>query len=147
MKSFIDTNIFVYASYTSFAQHESAKNFLRNCLRDRHIYTLSWNVIYEYLRVVTHPQIFPKDALSFELAVENVMNFCSADNVEILTEGENHFNQILDINKSTSTTIRGNFVHDAHSVSLMRENDIQIIYTCDTDYHRFREITVKNPLD
>lgn len=147
MKSFIDTNIFVYASYLSFPQHEASKSFLKDCIQNKNQYCISWSVIYEYLRVVTHPQIFPKDGLTLKQAIQNVMNFLSSPNVGIISESEDHISSLLDMSEMATASIRGNLVHDAHAVVLMQENGVTTIYTTDTDYHRFKGIKVKNPLN
>jgi len=42
--------------------------------------------------------------------------------------------------------IRGNLLHDTHTVALMREHGLRVIYTRDADFHRFPEIEVRDPL-
>ena len=146
MKGFIDTNIFVYATYSKFPQFEKAISFLKNCIHDRRdSWCLGWNVIYEYLRVVTHPGLFEGETIGFLKAVENVEKFCSASNVEILGETEVHFS-FLKNDAKKHTGLVGNILHDFHSVVLMKEHDVGRIYTADTDFHRFSEISVVNPL-
>lgn len=41
---------------------------------------------------------------------------------------------------------RANLVHDSHIVALMRQHGVTIIYTNDSDFHRFAGIDVIDPL-
>ena len=49
--------------------------------------------------------------------------------------------------RNSPRVIRGNVVHDMHTVVLMREHGITEIRTTDADFHQFRFLTVVNPLD
>jgi predicted nucleic acid-binding protein len=42
--------------------------------------------------------------------------------------------------------LRGNLLHDAHTAILMREHGIRLIYTRDSDFHRFPFLEVRDPL-
>lgn len=145
MKAFIDTNIFVYATYPSFVQNVAATAFLKKCLAGHDPLFLSWGVIYEYLSVATNPRLFIGDTLPFDRAVENMLQVTAAPNVEVLSESADHFPLLKDLQRE-GNTLQGRLLHDAHSVVLMRENDIKTIYTCDTDFNRFKGIEVLNPL-
>jgi predicted nucleic acid-binding protein len=37
-------------------------------------------------------------------------------------------------------------VQDAHTVALMREHGVRVIYTRDTDFHRFPDLEARDPL-
>jgi predicted nucleic acid-binding protein len=39
----------------------------------------------------------------------------------------------------------GNLMHDAHTATLMREHGIKVIYTRDTDFHRFPFLEPRDP--
>lgn len=145
MRGFIDTNIFVYATYPKFKEYPKAIGFLRECLQGKDSWHTSWSVVYEYLRVVTHPQLFLGETIALAKALDNVDKFCSAPNVEILQETEVHF---LTLKKEGGPlhNIRGNLLHDLHMVILMKEHDVKKILTADTDFHRFSDIEVINPL-
>lgn len=144
MRAFIDTNIFIYATYPKFKEHSKAIQFLKRCLREKDLWYTSWGVIYEYLRVVTHPYLFSGETLSPPKALENVEKFCSASNVEIVQETINHLPLLKE--GSRFSNLRGNLLHDVHIVILMREHDIKKVYTADTDFHRFPYIEVVNPV-
>jgi uncharacterized protein len=145
MRAFIDTNIFVYATYPRFPQSVKSREFLKSCLSGQNSWYLSWGVIYEYLRVVTHPRLFPEGALPFQHALENVTKFSATASVEILTETSEHARFLRDLVQEPAR-LAGNILHDAHLVALMREHDLSVIYTADTDLNRFKGIEVVNPL-
>lgn len=145
MRAYVDTNIFVYATYPSYPQHEKARNFLKACADGSDTWFLSWGVVYEYLRVVTHPGLFSKERISFPKAVENVLRFTSSKNVELLTETPEH-TKLLSALTQEMKTISGNLLHDAHHAVLMREHDLKKIFTTDTDFHRFAGLEVVDPL-
>lgn len=145
MRAFIDTNIFVYATYPEFPQYEKALAFLKSCLKGHDSWYVSWGVIYEYLRVVTHPGLFTGERLSLLAAIENVRKFVSSPQVEILTETPEHLDRLEDLAKE-SQQLAGNILHDAHSVVMMREHEVTTIISTDTDFHRFNQIKVMNPL-
>lgn len=146
MRAAIDTNIFVYATYSSFPQFRIARDFLKLCVEGTDLWYVSWGVVYEYLRVVTHRQIFPEETLSFDLALANVLQFSSSPHVEFIAETADHPKALENLKKENSS-LAGNILHDAHLVVLMREHDLSTIYTADTDFHRFKNISVTNPLN
>lgn len=145
MRAFIDTNIFVYATYPKFPQHEKAVGFLKKCLKENHSWYLSWHVLYEYLKVVTHPNLFSGETILLSKAIQNVEKFCSAPNIEILQETPHHL-QILEKFNLEVHSLKGNILYDVHTVILMKEHDLKKIYTADTDFHRFQGVEVTNPI-
>lgn len=145
MRAFIDTNLFVYASYPQFHEHEKALQFLKGCLQGKDLWYISWGVIYEYLRVVTHPALFTGERISLSAALENVKKFCQGSNVEVLVETADHLDQLEGIVLQKGGW-QGNLLHDVHTIVLMKEHDIRKIYTADTDFHRFAEVEVVNPI-
>lgn len=145
MRVLIDTNIFVYASYSSFAEHAAARDFLRQCARGTDSCAITWGIIYEYLRVVTHTSLFPHGALAFDKAADNVDRFCQLTTVEILQESPQHWDVLRGVVRDVGRA-RGNLLHDCHIVALMKEHDIRRVYTADTDFRVFQGIDIVNPL-
>lgn len=145
MRAFIDTNIFVYASYSRFHQHHKALAFLKDCPRGSDIWCLGYSVIYEYLKVVTEKRLFSEGTLTLEKALANIESFFSAKNVEILGETEEHIGFLREMNR-VMPHLSGGLLHDAHIVALMKEHSVKRIYTADTDFNKFSGITVVNPV-
>lgn len=63
----------------------------------------------------------------------------------MLTETPRHGELLAQIIEQTPS-VRGNLVFDAHTVALMREHGIRIIYTHDADFNRFTGLKVIDPL-
>lgn len=146
MRACIDTNLFVYATYPAFKEHRAAYAFLKASRQSSDAFVITWKIIYEYLRVVTHRKFFPEAALNLEQARLNVLRFCSAKNVAILQETDDHWDALEAVTKDVGKA-RGNLVHDCHTAALMREHEVKRIYTADVDFRLFTGIETVNPLE
>ena len=40
--------------------------------------------------------------------------------------------------------VRSNLVRDAHLAAVLRENDVRVLYTADSDFRRFPSLDVRN---
>jgi predicted nucleic acid-binding protein len=105
---------------------------------------LTWDIFYEYLRVVTHPRVL-RNCWTLDKAWHFIESLLSSPYLGILLPTERHaevaaavFKEIPDIN--------GNLIHDAKIAVLMREHGIRRIYTRDTDFHRFPFLETVDPV-
>jgi hypothetical protein len=140
----IDTNILLYAANSAAPQHDRSRSFLEETVAGGDICFLPENVIYEFLRVATHPRVFPNplhasDAVEFLSAMVAVANF------RTLSAGGNHW-QILRVLVMELGQPSGNFFFDVHTVALMREHGIRRIATADMDFAKFRDLDIINPV-
>jgi toxin-antitoxin system PIN domain toxin len=140
----VDTNILIYAANRDSAEHEKCRLLLQAWREQSSPWYLTWGIVYEFLRVATHPNVFRKpfslaDAWSF---VEAVL---VSPSVAMLTETERHWQVAADLFYEMPE-IRGNLVFDAHTAVLMREHGVKTIYTRDADFHRFRFLDVVDPI-
>ncbi|MFW5876911.1 MAG: TA system VapC family ribonuclease toxin [Myxococcota bacterium] len=139
----VDTNILIYAAETSFPEHTQCRARLQTWRDQPTAWYLTWNVLYEFVRVTTHPRVFSKpwpvsDAWSF---VEALL---ASPSVGLLVATDRHSSVARQV-WSEVPNVRGNLVHDAHTAVLMREHGIRRIYTRDTDFHRFAFLDVVDP--
>lgn len=139
-----DTNVLVYAV------HEGTE-FYAPCLRRiEEARTgslpafLTWNICYEFLRVTTHPRVFPNH-WSLAEAWRFLAELLESPSFDLLLPTERHASILSQI-ASEVPSIRGNPVHDMHTAVLMREHGISRICTRDTDFHRFPFLDVIGPL-
>ncbi len=144
MRALIDTNLFVYASFDDFPYHQKSLDFLKSCAVSSDSWYVTWGIVYEYAQVVTRTPPF-KNPLSLLQAWDNVEKFLSFPNVSILREGEEHSARFASLAKEHSG-LTGTILHDFHNLVIMKENDLNVVYTADTDFHRFKGIRVINPL-
>jgi hypothetical protein len=105
---------------------------------------VTWSIVYEFLRVTTHPRVFRRPWTSVQ-AWGFVTELLRASAIGVLTESDRHPVVAADA-IGEFPWMRGNLVHDFHTAMLMREHGIRQIYTCDSDFHRFEFLQVLDPL-
>lgn len=140
----VDTNVLVYAADKDSEHHEPCRRLLESWRSQVAAWHLSWNVIYEFLRVTTHPRVFrapwtAREAWGF---VEAVL---ASPGLSILLPTERH-PAVAAAMIQELHGLRGNLLHDAQTAVLMREHGVRQIYTRDTDFHRFPFLTPLDPL-
>lgn len=144
MSGVVDTNVLLYAANTDVAEHAPARDLLARIGRSPDAWYLTEGIVYEFLRVATHPKVFPvplaaRDALAFVGALLG----CS--NVHVLVAGPRHWEVLAEI-LDDLVHPSGNLMFDVRTVALMREHGVSRIYTTDTDLLQFSGIEVRNPL-
>ena len=60
----VDTNILVYAANRDAAEHLTCKRLVESWCNQSGIWHVTWGILYEFVRVVTHPRVFPSPWLS-----------------------------------------------------------------------------------
>ena len=140
----VDTNILLYAADLDSLDHEPCRARIDTWRGQASPWYLTWNVIYEFLRVATHPNVFrtPFPIAKAWLFVEAVL---ASPSLSMLTATFRHSAVAAEV-FAEIPDIRGNFVFDAHTAILMREHGIRTIYTRDTDFNRFPFIDVVDPV-
>ena len=132
---FFDTNVLVYAVDRSSPFHVPCRNALSEWRARPDAWFLTWNVVYEFLRVVTHPRVLTRPWTSPE-AWSFVEAVLQAPGLTMLSATERHAAVVAEV-IAEMPWISGNLLHDAHTAVLMREHGVRRIYTRDTDFHRF----------
>ncbi len=140
----VDTNILLYAADADSPDHTRCRELLESWRLQSSPWHVTWGIVYEFLRVSTHPNVFRKpfkltDAWAFiraTLASPSLIPLIPTERHQ--TVASEVFNEIPDI--------RGNLLFDARTAILMREHGIKTIYTRDTDFHRFPFLDVVDPM-
>ena len=141
----VDTNILVYAADRNCEEHSICFKLLEDLRHGFLPWFLTWSIIYEFLRVSTHPKVFRKP-LEIKESLKFIELLLSSTGLKILVEGQNH----VQLAASTLTEIKGikgNKLHDTHTAIIMREHGISKIYTRDNDFHTFPFLEVIDPLN
>ncbi len=140
----VDTNVLVYAADADSAFHQACRERVEGWRRQPDAWYLTWGILYEFLRVTTHPRVMRRpwsgrDAWAFVAAL------LASPALTVLVPTDRHpevaarvFDEI--------PHLAGNLVHDAHTAVLMREHGIRRIFTRDTDFHRFPFIEPLDPV-
>lgn len=140
----VDTNVLVYAADADAPEYGPCRSALEGWRRSPTPWYLTWGIVYEFLRVVTHPRVLrmPFDGPGAHSFLGAVLASAS---VHILTETARHLDVLAEMVSEVPLLV-GNLYHDAHTAALMREHGIRSIVTRDTDFHRFGFIEVLDPL-
>jgi len=141
----VDTNVLVYAANRNAPEYAPCRRLVESWRGSALPWYTTWAILYEFLRVITHPRVLEKpwpvrEAWRFLEAV------LASPSLGLLVPSPRH----ADIAAQTFEefpSIRGNLLHDTHTVVLMREHGIRRIVTRDADFHRFSFIEVIDPLE
>lgn len=140
----VDTNVLVYAADRNSPFHHACREKLESWRHRASTWYLTWPIIYEFLRVTTHPRVFPRPWPAAE-AWAFVEAILAAPGVQIVTGGERHAELLAEL-LADFPELRGNTLHDAHTVVLMHEHGIRTIYTRDFGFRRFASLEVLDPI-
>jgi len=141
----VDTNILIYAVDSHCQEHQQCRVLLERWKKDLLPWHITWGILYEFLRVSTHPRVF-KTPLSIDQAWRFIETILTSPSLQILTEGQNHA-EVAAKTFQEIRGIRGNLIYDAHTAILMREHGINRICTRDTDFNRFPFLEVFDPMN
>jgi uncharacterized protein len=141
----VDTNILVYGANRDAPEHARSRELIESWRRQAPPWYLTWKIIYEFLRVTTHPRIMPQP-WSLERAWNFMEAMLSSPSLTVLTETDRHEVIAGEVFAKLGRILSGNLIHDTHTAIIMREYGIRRIYTRDTDFHRFAFLEVIDPL-
>ncbi len=144
MAGIIDTNILLYAANKDVEEHSIAVSFLGGAAGSSGDWFLTEGILYEFLRVSTHPRIFERP-LAWKEALRFLRPFLISHHFHILIAGDDHW-AMLEIILGELVRPSGNLFFGIRTVALMREHGVREIYTTDTDFLQFRDLQVINPL-
>jgi toxin-antitoxin system PIN domain toxin len=140
----VDTNILVYAVDSDAPHHECCRVLLDDLRRQATPWYVTWGIVYEFLRVTTHPRVF-KHPLKLAEAWQFLDALLATPSLRVVTASDRHRHVIGEV-FSELPELTGNVLFDAHTAILMRENGIRTIYTHDTDFNRFPFIDTFDPV-
>ena len=137
MKIATDANLLVYSDNTSSPYYQVCREFL---VKERENLVVANQTLFEFIRVVTHPQ-YPK-RLSLKTALNDVMKYSSLFDIVYETEKDLETFQSL----CEKYELGSNRVFDTKLVATLVNNHISRIATInEKDFSIFDEIKVVNP--
>jgi toxin-antitoxin system PIN domain toxin len=131
----VDTNILVYAADEDSPFYGRCRELLEEWRIRTSPWYVTWGILYEFLRVITHPRVF-RNPWPVLKAWEFAEAILSSTSLSFLIAGERHSDVVAEVLKNIPS-LSGNILHDAQTAILMQEHGIRRIYTRDTDFHRF----------
>lgn len=137
-----DANLLIYAYDAGSPWHAKSAAWWTSTLNGNQRVGMAWVVALAFLRISTHTGINenPMSVAEFGAILES---WEQTGLVEYLMPGRQHRSLMLRLLSECGTS--GNLTNDAHLAALAVENGA-VIYSHDTDFHKFPEIHWVNPL-
>jgi toxin-antitoxin system PIN domain toxin len=142
VSSTVDANVLLHASDSSSPVGPRAREFLESIARSGELLYVFWPVAMSYLRIATHPAIFERP-LTPDVALANLESLLGLPNVRSPGEADGFWAVYRSV--TGAQAVRGNLVSDAHVAALMRQYDVDAIWTRDLDFRRFPGIRIRDP--
>lgn len=139
----LDANILVYADRANLPQHPRARALLEELSTGLDSCALPVFALVEYVRVVTHPRLFPNPT-RLEDALANVEALLEVPIFSMLLPGD-RFWELFD-RLSREADGRGNLAFDTQIAALCLEHHVAELWTADRDFARYRALRTRNPL-
>ncbi len=139
----IDANLLVYAVNRDAFHHEAACDWLQETLGGTVQVGLPWVCILAFLRITTHPGIFPAP-LRPDQALGYIDSWLAQPFVEAVAPGERHWPVLKNLLQMTGSA--GNLTSDAHVAALAIEQGATV-FSADHDFKRFPGVHHVNPLE
>ena len=137
----VDTNVLVNALNADAVDQARAARVVEDLVNGSEHWALSWTVIYEFLRVVTHPRVFARP-LSVAEAYSFIQELADSPTCTVITESSHHSQQLRESIEDIPR-LAGTILHDFHIAVLMREHGITDLFTFDTDFRAFSWVNTR----
>jgi toxin-antitoxin system PIN domain toxin len=140
----VDTNILVYGADRDSTFHDRCFDQIEKWRKQSAPWYTTWGILYEFLRVVTHPRVFRKPWPAGK-AWGFVEALLASPSLEVLIPGKRHAAVAAEV-LNTLPFISGNLMFDTQTAVLMKEHGLKRIYTRDTDFFRFPFLEPVDPV-
>jgi len=140
----VDTNVLVYAADAGSRFNAPCRDWIESQRSRPDAWYTSWPILYEFLRVVTHPRVMRRP-WSAAGAWTFVTSLLASPGIAVLVPTQRHMDVAAQV-LGELPHLAGNILHDAHTAILMREHGIKRICTRDMDFNQFPFLDVVDPL-
>ena len=137
-----DVNLILHAHNLASPVHAPARRWWEKTLNQPRPVGLAWAVALGYLRIATHPRIFPNPVTPND-ACSHVVAWLAQPQVSLLHPGDRHASVLFDLLRRLGTA--GDLTTDAHLAALAIEYQAEL-FTTDADFARFSGLRWRNPL-
>lgn len=137
----VDVNVLLYAVNEEAHQHMMVRRWWERALSGDESIGLPWLVLSGFLRLSTHPRVFP-EPLPVATALKKVDAWLSARPVAAVTEKPGHWQVLRQLLAEAGTA--GNLTADTHLAALAITHNAALV-SCDGDFARFRGLRWENP--
>jgi toxin-antitoxin system PIN domain toxin len=140
----VDTNILIYGADRDAPEHDVCRRLILEWREQPSPWYVTWGIVYEFLRVATHPRVF-RMPFTLEQAWSFVVAVLASPSIGILSETDRH-ERVAHAVFSELPRMHGNLIFDAHTAVLMKEHGIKTVYTHDSDFNLFPFLDVIDPI-
>ena len=137
----VDLNVLLYAVNSDAAGHEAARTWWERALADDETVGLPWLVLLGFLRLATHPRVFPRP-LTSKAAVARIDTWLGRDNVVVVRERDSHWTVLRTLLERGTAA---NLTTDAHLAALAISHDA-VLVSSDRDFGRFKGLRWQDPI-
>jgi toxin-antitoxin system PIN domain toxin len=129
----VDANVLLYAVNTASERHRRARAWLDAALAGDETVGFAWVVLLAFVRLSTHPGIFPRP-LASDQAIGVVRKWLTSEVAVVVEPGPRHLDLLAALLDEAGTA--ANLVTDAHLAAIAIEHDATL-ETFDADFTRF----------
>ncbi|MGH2763366.1 MAG: TA system VapC family ribonuclease toxin [Thermoleophilaceae bacterium] len=137
----VDANVLLHAVNQHAREHAVASEWLRETLGGREPVAFAWTVLLAFLRLSTHPAVFPRP-LSAAHAADLLERWLRSTPAVTIEPSRRHLPLLRGLVERAGAA--GNLVGDAHLAALALEHGATVV-SFDRDFARFEGITLRRP--
>jgi hypothetical protein len=137
----VDANVLLHAVNADSRQHATARSWLDSSLARPETVGFAWSVLLAFLRVSTHPAVFPRP-LPTEESLATLRSWLEQPAAAIVEPTVRHLDVLAGLLGEAGTA--GNLVSDAHLAALAVEHGATLI-SFDSDFGRFAGLRWHRP--
>lgn len=137
----VDANVLLYAVDRDVPHHDTARGWLDHALAGVEPVGFAWVVLLAFLRLATHPNVFP-EPLSVEEATGVVERWLSQPPAVVVQPTGRHLPLLRGLLNDSGAA--ANLVNDAHLAALALEYGAEIV-SFDRDVARFAGVRSRLP--
>jgi toxin-antitoxin system PIN domain toxin len=137
-----DVNLLLYAHFTVFAEHPTARRWWEDVLNGSEPVGLGAPAVFGFIRLATSARVFDPP-LSVEAATSHVEGWLARPHVRVLAAGSRHVEIAFAFLRQLGAG--GNLTTDVQLASLAVEHQAEL-HSNDGDFGRFRGLRWVNPL-
>lgn len=137
----VDANVLLYAVNSAAPHHRASRAWLDEAVDGREVVGLPWVVMLAFLRLSTHPRVFPRP-LPVDVALGTLEGWRGRRAVVTPEPTPRHGTLLASLLREGGTG--GNLVTDAHIAALAIEHRATVV-TWDRDFARFDGVSSEVP--
>jgi toxin-antitoxin system PIN domain toxin len=139
----VDTTVLVFAHRRDSEWHATAADRIRELAEQDKTWAVPWLCLYEFLAVVTHPEIYDPPT-ELPQAIAQVSAWLESPSLVLLAEGPGYEDRLISVLRESRVV--GTRIHDARIAALCLYHGVEELWSADRDFTRFQSLSVRNPL-